>query len=132
MTGDSRLEELAAALARIITAEVSRSPASSAWFLAALDHVLGPSHELVIVGDIRAPDTRAMLDAIRSAYLPSVTLLLRQPGEPGDDLPAVAPFTKDFTIIDGKATAYVCSGQTCRMPVTDPEKVLELVGVKTG
>jgi len=132
MTGDSRLEEQAAALARIITAEVSRSPASSAWFLAALDHALGPSHELVIVGDIRTPDTRAMLDAVRSMYLPSVTILLREPNEEGDDLPAIAPFTKDFTIIDGKATAYVCSGQTCTMPVTDPEKVMELLGMKTA
>ena len=132
LTGDSCLEEQAATLARIITGEVSRSPASSAWFLAALGHALGPAHELVVAGDIRAPDTRAMLDAIRSAYLPSVTVLLRQPGEPGDDLPAIAPFTKDFTMHDGKATVYVCSGHTCTVPVTDPEKVLELVGVKTA
>jgi len=132
LTGDASLEEQAAALAGTIPGEVSRSPASSAWFLAALDHALGPAYELVIVGDIRAPDTRAMLDAVRSMYLPSVTILLREPNEEGGDLPAIAPFTKDFTKHDGKATAYVCSGHTCTMPVTDPEKVLELVRVKTA
>ena len=130
LTGDASLEEQAAALAGTITGEVSRSPASSAWFLAALDHALGPAYELVIVGDIRAPDTRAMLDAVRSMYLPSVTFLLRKPLEEGGDLPAIAPFTKDFTMRDGKATAYVCSGHTCTMPVTDPKKVMVLLGIK--
>jgi uncharacterized protein len=132
LTGDASLEEQASMLAQIFTGEMERSMASCAWFLAALDYALGPAHELVIVGEIGAPDTRAMLEAIRSEYLPSVTILLRQPCEQGDDLPAIAPFTKDFTMHDGKATAYVCYGHTCTMPVSDPEKVLELVGVKTG
>jgi len=32
--------------------------------------------------------------------------------------------------VGGKATAYVCTGHTCAVPVTDPRQMLELLGLR--
>jgi len=37
----------------------------------------------------------------------------------------LAPFTKDLTTIDGKATAYVCRNYMCNLPTIDVQKMLE-------
>jgi len=34
--------------------------------------------------------------------------------------------------IEGKATAYVCRGQTCMPPTNNPEKILELLGPRAS
>lgn len=36
-------------------------------------------------------------------------------------------FTENLRSIDNQATAYVCFNYQCRLPVTDPEKMLELI-----
>jgi uncharacterized protein YyaL (SSP411 family) len=38
---------------------------------------------------------------------------------PGEELPAGHPAASKGPV-DGKVTVYVCSGQTCSLPVTDP------------
>ena len=45
------------------------------------------------------------------------------PGPQADALAEIAPFIKNLSMIDGKATAYLCSGHACSLPVTDPNAV---------
>ena len=93
--------------------------------MSALDIALGSAREVVIVGDIGAGDTRAMLGALRSTYLPNKVVLLRTPGETGEAIVRLAPFLAEHHQIDGKATAYVCTDRFCRSPTTDPARMLE-------
>ena len=58
MTGDTACESLATALSREAAPLVSRSPSAYAGFLSALDFAIGPSAEIVIVGEPGADDTR--------------------------------------------------------------------------
>jgi uncharacterized protein YyaL (SSP411 family) len=111
--------------------EHSGSPAASTCMMVSLDLSLGPSTEVVLVGDRRAPDTQELLSALEARDSPLISVLLKRPGEDPllDDL---APFTRDFAAIDGKATAYVCRSHACRLPVTDPGSLAELLDTPAG
>ena len=86
------------------------------------------SCEVVIVGEDDAEDTRAMIQALRSRYLPTVVVMQVTPGPHASALADLAPFIRNLFMIDGHATAYVCSGHTCSMPVTDPDAMLARIG----
>jgi hypothetical protein len=128
MTGDVKLEEHARELMRAFSAEIASFPAAHTHLLQALDMAIGPSRELVISGEGNAPDTGALLNAIRSGYFPNVVVLLRRTGEKGNELAEIAPFVKEMRPMDGKASAYVCTRCSCKQPVTDVHAMLELLG----
>jgi hypothetical protein len=68
-----------------------------------------------------------MLSAIRSRFLPNKVVLVVS----GAKIGKMAPFTESLVRLKGRATAYVCSGHRCLMPITDPEKMIDLLE-KTG
>ena len=123
LTGDASLEENASVLLRSFSGTVNQSPSAFTWFLCGLE-LAGESHEVVIIGEDRAKDTQELVLALRSQYLPSVTVMQFAPGPQVDALAEIAPFIKNLSMIDGRATAYVCSGHVCSLPVTDPNAVL--------
>jgi hypothetical protein len=125
LTGEQKLAEKARKLMKAFSAEIDSFPAAHANMMIALDLSMGPSCEIVIVGDEDKEDTKAMLMALNSRFVPNKVVLFKAPGEKGDALAELAPFTKDMKMIDGKATAYVCTGGSCKQPVTDTEKMLE-------
>jgi len=126
LTGNPDLEKLAAKLCEYFSMTVQESAASYTLFLCALDHSLGPSHELVIAGTKGGPDTQAMVNAYRSRFLPSAVLILK-PDDGSESIVDMAPYVRQYCAVNGQATAYVCSNQVCAVPTTDPEKLLELL-----
>ncbi len=86
-----------------------------------------PSLEIVIAGDVDAADTRAMLDRVRSVYLPQAVTLVVPAGAQGDVIRKLAPFTEHHAPIDGRAAAYVCRDFACKMPTTDPDELTKLL-----
>ncbi len=82
---------------------------------------------MIIVGDPQADDTREMVDAIRRRFIPNKVVMLRQIEQESAEIEHIAPFTKNLTSIDGKATAYVCLNHTCKRPTTDTRTMLELL-----
>ena len=125
ITGEADLEKKADGIGRAFSDQVTRVPRGFTQLLVAVDFLVGPSYEVVIAGAPDREDTRTMLEALRSRYLPNKVVLLRT-----DDLARIAPFTKAQTPIDGKATAYVCRDFTCSAPTTDVTTMLEQLGVK--
>ena len=125
LTGDASLEERASALSRTFSGTISQSPSSYTWFLCGLDQVL-LSQDVVIVGDRNAEDTKALILALRSDYLPSVTVMQISPGSQASAIAEFALFSRDLGMINGKATAYICSGHACSVPVTDPKIILSI------
>ncbi len=117
------LEERAGALGRAFAGAVTRYPAGHTMFLVGMDYGIGPSIELVIVGDVGGKDTRALLTAARGRFLPNKVVLLRPPGEAGDVL-ALVPWIEHHVQVDGRATAYVCRDHECRLPVTDADALV--------
>jgi uncharacterized protein YyaL (SSP411 family) len=74
--------------------------------------------ELVIVGPCDRDDTRALSSAAARVYQPFAVVVPLEPGERQRQVAAVAPFVAPLTMRDGRATAYLCEGFTCRQPVS--------------
>jgi uncharacterized protein YyaL (SSP411 family) len=85
-------------------------------------------HDVVIVGEQDADDTRAMIKGLWDHYLPRVLIIYRPPGEQNPLLSSLAPYTRNLHATGGKATAYICTGHACAMPITEPDQMLALLG----
>jgi uncharacterized protein YyaL (SSP411 family) len=74
-------------------------------------------------------DERPDIDQIYMGWL----VLLADDAENQAYLAGKLLFMKTAVRLDNKATAYVCTDSTCKMPVTDPKALqLQLEGNKTG
>ena len=123
-TGDTGLEEMASKLARAFSRVAEDGMLMGyTMFLCALDYVLGPSYEIALVGRSDDENLLNMLRAVRSRFLPNKIVALVS----GEEVRNVATFTKDMIQLDGISTAYVCSGHSCQLPATSPEKVIALL-----
>ena len=69
-----------------------------------------------------------MLDAINSQFIPNkVVMLITE--ENREEINKIAPFTENYTSVDGKTTAYVCKNFVCNLPTTNKKEVLELLNI---
>lgn len=127
ITGNSGLEQKASQLARAFSGGVRQMPAAHTLMMTALDFAIGPAFEVVIAGDPRATDTRALLDALHSRFLPSVVTVLRPAGEDAPEISTLAPFTAQQLPVKGRAAAFVCVNHACNAPTTDPAAMLKLL-----
>jgi uncharacterized protein YyaL (SSP411 family) len=93
----------------------------------AVNFAVGPSHEVVIVGDSRAGDTKEMLQSIGSKFLPNKVVIFLPIEIDSTEIKSIAPFTTDQPSIDNKATAYVCVNYNCKLPTKDIETILSLL-----
>ncbi|MBV9522424.1 MAG: thioredoxin domain-containing protein, partial [Alphaproteobacteria bacterium] len=72
--------------------------------------------QIIIRGVRAAPDTAALLRAVHEVSLPNRILAIIPPGR---TLPHGHPAAgKDM--IGGGATAYICQGPVCSLPIADP------------
>ena len=127
LTGDPELEEKAARMAVAFSPQLSRHPASFSMHMNSLDFMLGPSFEIVIVGDKNSPETHRFLNALSSEYLPNKVVILKDEANERE-ISKIAPYTQGHSPLNGKTAAYVCSNYECRLPTDDPERMLELMG----
>ena len=126
ITGDVEYEKKAAMLGKAFSETIESGPMAYTLFMTGLDFGLGPSYELVIVGNPKDTDTIAMIEAIRKTYNPSKVVLLKGTDE-NSEIAEIAEFTKGQQAIEGKATAYVCLDHVCNLPTTEISKMLELL-----
>jgi len=125
--GNRDLEKKAGDMGRTFSKTIQTYPSGHSFFLSALDFALGPSYEVVLVGDKKAEDTKAMAYAMQSRFIPNKVLLLKGGGESGSDMENVTPMVKDRNSLGGHATAYVCSEDRCLAPTTDVREMLALM-----
>jgi uncharacterized protein YyaL (SSP411 family) len=130
IAGNSDFEEKAAKIGRAFSRSVKQSPAAHSQLMAALDFGIGPCYEVVIAGNAQAKDTKAMVKALRTRFLPNKVVLLNRSDQESPDIAKLAEFTKNQSSIGGKATAYVCLNYKCKLPTTDINKMLELLNAR--
>ena len=99
--------------------ETKNIPLGHTFMLAVFDFDLGPSFNIVLVGEPSNQDTIKMLNAIRKNYLPNLTIKVVNPESTISQIPGMG-----YEKIDGRTTAYVCKDQTCMPPTNDVEKML--------
>jgi uncharacterized protein YyaL (SSP411 family) len=130
MTATSDLEDKAAKIGSAFSGSVKQSPAAYTQLMVALDFGIGPCYEVVIAGRAQAEDTKAMVKALRTHFLPNKVVLFNPNGRESPEIARLADFTKNQSSIEGKATAYVCLNYNCKLPTTDINKMLELLNIR--
>lgn len=116
LTGESKYLERAEGILSGFAADLQRNLVSHSGLLANTIDLISPQHIVVLSGGDK--DAAATLEqAVRRLSLPG----------------AVQQFVEDTALIseasalsgkrpiEGKATAYICIGQECSAPITDPE-----------
>ncbi|MFO7769689.1 MAG: thioredoxin domain-containing protein, partial [bacterium] len=108
-------------------AQLERSPGAFTALLAALSFSAAGGQEITVAGRPGYADTTAMLDALRTPFLPNAVVAFRPEPEDTSDITRLAPYTEAQRAQYGRATAYVCRDQACEQPVTDPDRMLEQI-----
>ncbi|MFH2012020.1 MAG: thioredoxin domain-containing protein [Pseudomonadota bacterium] len=119
MTGNTDLEKKADQLAEAFSSHVTVMPMGYSQFLNALDFMVGPSMEIVIVGDPSLETTKEMIRTINKTFLPNKVLLFKPGGEDEKLISKLVPFIKPLHQINQQPTVYLCEQYVCKNPVTD-------------
>ena len=104
---------------KLFSSNLSENPLGVPLMLQAASFCMNEPYRVVIVGDPAQPATQALLRAAHQSYQPEKVIL----GTVGK----VEEFATKQPAIEGKPTAYVCTGTACKPPTTDPKKVPALL-----
>ncbi len=122
LSGETSFDDYATKQLKAFSNEVKSQPLGYTFMLAGLMFALGPTFNVVLVGDPADKNMVEMLGALRKNYLPNLTVTIWTPEKAKSAAPGVV-----YEKIEGKATAYVCRDQTCMPPTNSIEKMLELL-----
>ena len=81
--------------------------------------MLSDPKEVVLVGEPQDPNIRGFLKKLRSSFPENHVVALLHKGN-RDRLQQLSKVFEGKELVDGKATAYVCTLGVCKAPVTDP------------
>lgn len=111
---------------------LERMPHAAPQTLATMDFLLDKPKQIIIAGKPHADDTKMLLQAVHERFIPNKILLLADGGEGQNYLGARLPIIQSVTMIDGKATAYVCENYACQLPVNEVEALVPLLRQRDG
>jgi uncharacterized protein YyaL (SSP411 family) len=119
LTADRRYLDTAHQALAQLQPMMAQYPLGFGQWLQALSYALSQPREIAIVGDPVDGDTQALLSVVREGYRPFQIVALGA----SDTQPPTVPLLQDRGLVDGHATAYVCRGFTCQVPITEPEEL---------
>ena len=125
ISGNSKYEEMAFTIGKVFSEKISQAPTGYTQLLSAIDFGIGPSYEIVVVGDRKSKDTQSMLNYIQESFLPNKVLILKPSDSQLDEVVRIAPFTDTQIAISGMATVYVCQNYSCKTPTTDINEMIK-------
>lgn len=118
-SGARVFETQARAISEGLGSTFEDSAPSLTGLLRVIDYNPAEAHEIVIVGSLKDPATRALLGEVYKRLLHGTVLAVIAPDAPRENerwkLLAERP------LVDGKPTAYVCQKRLCELPVNSPE-----------
>ena len=122
LTGKAAYRERAEALVTAFSGELGRNIFPLATLLNGSE-LLSSGLQIVIVGD--RDRAAPLLAAAQEKSLPDMVLQVVESAEAlAEGHPAKGKAAKD-----GLATAYVCRGQSCSLPITDPGELAQALGL---
>ena len=125
ISGNSKYEEMAFTIGKVFSEKISQAPTGYTQLLSAIDFGIGPSYEIVVVGDRKSKDTQSMLNYIQESFLPNKVLILKPSDSQLNEVVRIAPFTDTQVAISGMATVYVCQNYSCKTPTTDINEMIK-------
>jgi uncharacterized protein YyaL (SSP411 family) len=105
---------------------LERAPTAMGQMLIAADMIVGPTRELVLIGDATKPETSTALDQLRQSYLPNAVVACRS----APNTSVASPLDPLF---DGKQdndeapTLFVCENTACQAPVSGTDDAINRI-----
>jgi uncharacterized protein YyaL (SSP411 family) len=129
MTGNTAFEQQAEKAMKKFSAQIMSHPMGFTQFLAACDFMIGPTQEIVVVGDPGDKKTRDMLQALKNAYLPNKVLLFRGKQDVFEELDDIAPYAGEMAsaVSEDRPATFWCQQFACREPITEIEKLKSII-----
>jgi uncharacterized protein YyaL (SSP411 family) len=127
LTGRAEYRQSAERALRAFAPRMAELPQAVPHMLAACEFALGTPREVVVVGDRSARGTQALLEVVHRRFLPGQVTMLVDGPEARRTLSANLPEIAGMGQLDGGTAAYVCENYACRLPVSDPERLTELL-----
>ena len=100
---------------------MSKYSSGFGYLLSALDFYLSEPKEIALLGSLDSHEIRLFVEEIYSRYLPNKVVAAAEPGD--TQAAAAIKLLADKTLVDGKATAYVCRNYTCLAPATSAQEL---------
>ncbi len=121
LTGRRDFEAKAMETLQMMSGTLTRLPSAAGQALIALDFLIGPTHELMLLSGEDAATADNALNAIRERFLAN-KVLWRQPQ--GDPVPEILePLLGGKTAVNGRTSLYVCREGACQAPAVGEEAI---------
>jgi uncharacterized protein YyaL (SSP411 family) len=128
LTGRSEYLESAEKTFRAAIALLDRAPTAAGQMLLALDMYLGPTPEIVLIGDSTNRDTASVLDQLRRKFIPNKVIALRPAtAVSGHRSAALDSLLAGKSSRDVQPTVFVCRNFSCQAPVNGVEAAIEQI-----
>ena len=127
ITGNTDPENKALELSKAFSDQVNKMPSGYTQMMTGVDFAIGPSFEIVIVGDKDNKDTQKIIQNIYSIYLPNKVIILKEIKTKELSIKKLVPFIKDYSQIKNQTTIYICKNQQCQLPTTDIKKIKQFL-----
>jgi hypothetical protein len=106
---------------------LSSTPIGLSDMLLALDFQLDAPKEILLVMPRSHEEAQALIQPLRTAFVPNRIMAVVAEGAQLDEHAAVAPLLKDKRAIGGRPTAYVCERRVCELPTSEPAVLAEQI-----
>jgi uncharacterized protein YyaL (SSP411 family) len=126
ITNNNNWREMAEKTIQSFGSRLDQMPEALPQMLVAFNWQLTTPKEIIVVGNRTAEDTKTMLKEVRKHFLPNKVILLVD-DDSKSELVSYLPFIENMTMIDGKATAYICQNYSCQLPTNDVDKIAEIM-----
>lgn len=123
-TGETRYEEAARTTLALLSEALRQYPQAFGEALNAVDMLVNGLDEVAVVGDPADEKMAALLAVIRQPYRPNAIAALAPQDVDGEH---TIPLLNHRVKKGGEPTVYVCRNFACRLPVTTPDEVNDLL-----
>jgi uncharacterized protein YyaL (SSP411 family) len=127
-TGKIEFEDKALHLIKTFSRLIKTSPSAYTQFLSALDFYLGPSKEILLVGN-DDEKIKIFLGILREIFIPNKVILFKNAGTE-ELLLQAAEFTKAYRSLNGEAEVYICENFSCKLPVDTEAGLKDLLSTE--
>ncbi|MDG6218902.1 MAG: thioredoxin domain-containing protein [Candidatus Thermoplasmatota archaeon] len=127
LTKNTYFEEIASEICKTFSSQITTMPNGYTQMMIGLDFAIGPSYEIIIVGNKDEKDTQDIINQVSSLYLPRKVVILKEPGSKTSRIEYLLPYMKAYEQKDNKATMYICINHQCQLPTNDIEEMKQLL-----
>ncbi len=125
LTGDLTLEEMAEKQFDFICGSVFNEEINHSFFLMASSFALNESQELVCVTNDKGEEEK-IKDLLSERSIFNLTTIIKN-DENRNKIEKLAPFLKEYDLINEKSTYYLCKGKSCMAPVNDIDELRKML-----